>query len=266
MFRLTQLPPELLLGVLLLLPLGSIGTIITLLPKKLKLVAVDAFEKKVLHQLRNGNAEFVIRAPSMDYPSRDNPSVRLLTATTENIPGEIKIHFTPTLTDTNEPMIFQLVSTICLQITQPDPQNPHGHVIEFKTAENLRIIPKKRIQWEILSTIRNTNMYKFKLDNEIQDNNWKNCFSKYIDIYIVAEFEDELYEVPDVYFLFADLFSLCMRLFIITIDFTIGIVWNWIRFGVSFLLIVIVYIFIVMQGFVHVDINGCLWNDFITVK
>ena len=118
-------------------------------------------------------------------------------------------------------MIFQLV---CLQITQPDPQNPHGHIIKFKTAENLRIIPKKRIQWEILSTIHNTNVYKFKLDNEIQDNIWKNCFSKYIDIYIVTEFEDGLYEVTDVYFLFTDLFSLCMCLFIITIDFKIGII------------------------------------------
>ena len=69
-------------------------------------------------------------------------------------------------------MIFQQVSIVCLEITGPESQDPYGHIIRFKTVENL--IPKKRIQGEIMLTIRNTNVYIFKLDNEIQDYIWKN--------------------------------------------------------------------------------------------
>jgi hypothetical protein len=200
MFLLAQLPPELLLGILVLLPLGSIGYIVTLLSRRSKIVPVDVFEKKVLRQIRNGNAEFVIHAPSMNDNSRGNLAVQLLPPIIE------------------EPMIFQLVSTVSLEITQPEPQNPPGDTIKFTITENLNVIPKRRIQWEIISIIRNTIVYKFKLDREIHNNGWKDCFSKNIDIFVVTEFEDGLYEVTDVYFLFADLFFLCIHLFIIIID------------------------------------------------
>jgi hypothetical protein len=87
MLRLVQLPPKLLLEILLL-PLGAIGNIVTLLPNwKSKLIAIDAFETKVLRQLRNGNAEFVIHAPSMNDISRGNRYSILVIYTLE-LPGK----------------------------------------------------------------------------------------------------------------------------------------------------------------------------------
>jgi hypothetical protein len=67
---------------------------------------------------------------------RRHPAVRLRNATIVNIPGEIKLQFTPTLAADNEATILQQVSKVCLD----------RHNIKFTSAEDLAATPKKRVQ------------------------------------------------------------------------------------------------------------------------
>ena len=107
------------------------------------LIAIDVFKKRVIYQIRNGNTEFAIHAPSMTDPSRNNDAVGLFMASIRNMPGKTNIHFTPAVAAHNQWTILQLASKVCLETTQPEPQEPHGHKIKFETVENLVALPKK---------------------------------------------------------------------------------------------------------------------------
>jgi hypothetical protein len=154
-------------------------------------IAIDVFKRKLIYQLRNGNAGFAIHTPSVADPS---PAVRLFMASIRNMPGKTDIHFTPAVAAHNQWTILQLVSKVCSEITQPEPREPHDHNIKFEMVDNLDALPKKRVQWEIESTIH---MYKFMIERTSADNTWRNYFPKLVDVFVVTAFEEGLYKVRD---------------------------------------------------------------------
>lgn len=89
-------------------------------------IAIDLFKKKFIYQLRSGNA------PSVADPSRNNVAERLFIAFIRNMSGKTDIHFTPAVAAHNQWTILQFVSKVCLEITQPELQEPHGHKIKFQ--------------------------------------------------------------------------------------------------------------------------------------
>jgi hypothetical protein len=214
--RPSLLPADILYNVLILLPLDAIANVIELLTGTSKLIALHVFKTKVLHEILNDTSDVLIAAPTLSSTARTHCAVQLVIATR----SQITIHFTPTQVTgpANEAMFLELISEVTLEIQQPMPQERNGGNIKFGTLEDKSIRPKKYVNWEIVSTRAGQNIYKFTLDNEIENHPIRDYFAKRLNVYVKVRIMDRgLCKVEDVYFNFQDLFFICIDLLCVVI-------------------------------------------------